>query len=226
MKPGFTSFFKGWPRPWISSPPSALCVSAVRERNLSLQGWRDTVLSPSMRIMSTCCFWFQRSGGAEELQKPQHAPGTCRCPGCFCGRGLSRSAFDWPACSCRRRRDAGGPCAEDASEEWLLLPYSTPTFFKPIAMVTTSLSASRHLPRRQLVIGCLSQSHPVIGQWWRPGAPPSPVSRVSRGAQEGGSASAAGPGAAGTGLRQSLAGHVGRPGLGQEPPEGRRRRGK
>lgn len=159
-------------------------------------------------------------------------PRTCRSTGSrrgsFCRRGRSRSAFDWPAWSRRSSRDAGLLSAVDASEEWLLLPSSPPPplFFLAIAMVTTSLPASLYQPRRRLAIGCLSPSQPVIGHRWRPGAPPSPASRVSRGAQEGGSASAAGPGAAGTGLRQSLAGHVGRPGLGQEPPEGRRCRGQ
>lgn len=103
----------------------------------------------------------------EELLSPAHpGPAVARS---LRRRGLAHSAFDWPAC--RRRSRRGLASAVDASGERLLLPYSDPTFFLTIAMVTTSLPASLHLPRRRPAIGCLSRSRPVIGPWWNRALP-------------------------------------------------------
>lgn len=164
----------------------------------------------------------------EEFLNPEHVwiPGYRR--DSFCRRGLSHSAFDWPAWPFRSHGAAGLLSAVDASDEWLLLPFSaTPQLF---SFFFLSHSYGYHVsprlppPTKKTTSHWLSVTK-LLSHWplVRLGAPPSPVSRVSWGAQEGGSASAAGPRAAATRLRQSLAGHVGRPGLGQEPPEGRRR---
>lgn len=164
MKPRNTSLltFKLRLRLWFFPPPTdPLCMSTVRERDLGLQRRRNTVLPPNMCMMCISYFWFRCLW--KEFLNPNLAWRTgCRRDSAGVA-SLTRPSIGPPdpagvaatrACLARLMRVLSGCFC-------LSLPPFF--FFLAIAMVTTSLPASLHLPRRRLAIGCLSPSKPVIG---------------------------------------------------------------
>lgn len=139
---------------------SPLCVATVRRPGLSLQNCRQMY---QHQVHALCTYDVSKcSAYGTEFRSIDHAEAATLL-GSLLWRSLpARSSTIWSEPPASRR--SGRAPGIDALSERLLTPFLPPSLLA-IAMVTTSLPASLHLPRKRLPIGPLSPRRPAIGCW-------------------------------------------------------------